>query len=79
MKEKVKIFSLNENQMLKLDVWLEDQNKKAAELQKKGAPYYGAIGGAVTYSFIPTSLGIIATVKHAVTKEEIDLTDYNSW
>ena len=42
-------------------------------------PYYGAIGGAYTYSFSPTSLGCVVKVRNSVTGDEIDLTDYSAW
>lgn len=40
--------------------------------------YYGAIGGALTYSFTPTTLGVVIKVKCACGKE-IDVTDYEGW
>ena len=39
--------------------------------------YGGAIGGATTYSFTPTSLGTVFKVTHF--DETLDLTDYASW
>ena len=42
-------------------------------------PYYGAIDGAYTYSFSPTSLGCVVKVRNTVTGDEIDLTDYSHW
>ena len=42
-------------------------------------PYMGAIGGGTTYSFTPTSLGVIVKVHDALTKEVLDLSDYDSW
>lgn len=44
-----------------------------------GIPYYGASGGALSYSFTPTSLGVIETVRHAGTKQTLNLTDYDLW
>lgn len=44
-----------------------------------GYPYCGTIGGGLTYSFTPTGLGVIMTVKEAITGEELDLTDFDSW
>lgn len=41
-------------------------------------PYYGTCGGAYLYKFLPTSVGLITKVENVVTKEEIDLTDYES-
>jgi hypothetical protein len=42
-------------------------------------PYTGAIGGNVVYSFTPTSLGVILTVKETLSGLELDLTDYDSF
>lgn len=42
-------------------------------------PYYGAIGGGLTYSFTPTGLGVVVKVKEYYTGEELNLTDYDSW
>ena len=42
-------------------------------------PYYGAIDGAYTFSFTPTTLGEVIKVRNELTKEEIDLTDYDLW
>ena len=40
-------------------------------------PYQGAIGGGVSYSFTPTSIGTIVKVQcHG---KELDVTDYNSF
>lgn len=44
-----------------------------------GVPYVGAAGGQFTFSFTHTSLGDVAKVKDAVTGEELDLSDYDSW
>ncbi len=41
--------------------------------------YCGAIGGRYTYTFTPTSLGIIIKVKDAITKTELDLSEYEHW
>jgi hypothetical protein len=38
----------------------------------------GAIGGMFTFSFTPTTIGTIVTVKHS-SGAEIDLTDYDLW
>ena len=42
-------------------------------------PYYGSIGGGLSYTIIPTSIGEIIKVKEHITGEELDLTDYASW
>lgn len=44
-----------------------------------GKAYYGAIGGAVTYRFTPNSIGTVIVVEHGYTKNEIDITDYDSF
>lgn len=38
-----------------------------------------AIGGRFTYSFTPTSLGIVISVRDDCTKDEINLTEYHLW
>ncbi len=40
-------------------------------------PYFGAIGGEVTYRFTPTSIGTAVHVEAC--GHELDLTDYESW
>ena len=64
----------------------QKRNFKANEINpvvlshwEDGQPYGGAIGGGVTYSFTPTSLGVVVKVKEAHTGKELDLTDYDSW
>lgn len=42
-------------------------------------PYGGAIGGSLTYSFTPTSLGTVVQVKHGLSGETLDLSDYENW
>lgn len=44
-----------------------------------GYPYGGATGGIVTYSFTPTSLGVVVKVRHAITGNILDVTDYDNW
>lgn len=59
----------------------EDREKIAtfkAEVEgRRESNARGAIGGATTYSFTPTNLGMIFKVKHF--DEELDLTNYNDW
>jgi len=40
-------------------------------------PYFGAIGGDLTYKFTPTGLGTILVVQSC--GQELNLTDYASW
>lgn len=59
----------------------EDSKKivafKAEVESRRTSNASGAIGGATTYSFTPTSLGTIFKVKHF--DEELDLTNYSDW
>ena len=79
------MFSLDETQQEKLAVWKKEQDAKVIEQQKgtqyehPGEAYYGCSGGAYTYEFTPTSLGLVVVVRNEVTDEEIDLSDYDGW
>lgn len=80
------MFELDEKQTKQLCEWLIGVKQRAYEKQGKvdtfqteGVPYYGAIGGGLTYSFTPTSLGTVVVVKEMITGEEINLTDFDSW
>jgi hypothetical protein len=42
-----------------------------------GIPYQGASGGAVTYQFTPTSIGVVLKVE--AYGQTLNLTDYESW
>jgi hypothetical protein len=88
-------FELSEDQVKKISEWYESIKPKIVEAQNpnfgyayevyanpvidKQEPYYGTIGGGLTYSFTPTSVGMIIIVKESVTGEELNLTDYDSW
>ena len=63
-------FKLTEEQKIKLDEWKSQQVEKDK---------VGTIGDRYTYSFTPTSLGIIVIVKDNVTNSEINLTDFSNW
>ena len=63
-------FKLTEEQKIKLDEWKSQQVEKDK---------VGTIGDRYTYSFTPTSLGLIAFVKDNVTNSEINLTDFSNW
>lgn len=81
-------FSLTPEQDAQIKVWIKEQDAKVMALQAsdpnipddlKRYAHYGTIGGGYTYSFTGTSLGEIVKVRNAVTKEEIDVTDYDNW
>ena len=55
------------------DPWLPPDAKE---------PYMGAIGGGVTYSFTPTSIGMAVNAtfgKGTKNEQSLDLTDYDEW
>lgn len=77
-------FELSPGEMAKLAEWAAEQDAIVLERQKErgeegNRPYYGSIGGELTYSFTPTSLGVITKVEHGVTKNVLDLTEYEYW
>lgn len=77
-------YELSASQVQKLADWEAEQDKiwvkekKLVDSIDPAEPYYGAIGGALTYSFTPTGIGMIVKVTHA-TGNELDLTDYDEW
>lgn len=85
------IFKIYPEQKEKLALWRAEQDKIVLEGQKKslpedeqwlisdGYPYYGAIGGELTYKFTPTSIGMSLVVIHAGTNATLDLTEYDNW
>ena len=86
-------FIIEKNQEEKINLWFEKQQKIAIETQRQLMSekefadltgngmysYDGAIGGALEYKFIQTSLGLITKVSHLLTKNELDVTDYDNW
>lgn len=61
-------FELTEKQVQRISNFHKTHKKK----------YTGAIGGGETYSFTPTSLGLIVEYKCKCGKQ-IDVTDHFSW
>ena len=60
----------------------EKEQKMAEEFEKNHRHkdvYKGAIGGHITYSFTPTSLGDAKMIKCGTCGEEKNITDYNCW
>lgn len=90
-------FSLSKEQMQKLNEWLLIQYREIGEDQLANGspmgqayrtdegvavPYFGAIGGELTFEFSPTGLGDICVAvlcKGTKWEREINLTDYDSW
>lgn len=59
----------------------EQGEKIAAFVQRvnadRGTSYAGASGGATSYEFTPTSLGVVFKVTHF--GQVLDLTNYEDW
>lgn len=70
------IFELDAKDCAKLDAFLKAHDKKCPFANPHRQ---GAIGGRLTYSFTPTSLGVVAKVQCACGQGDIDLSDYESW
>lgn len=64
------VISKQKETMLNVDSFVQD-------CWDDGYPYQGTIGGGLTYSFTPTSIGVIESVTYGEYK--LDLTDYDSW
>lgn len=86
-------FSLNKAEKGVVDEWLASLRPEIMQIQKSGSadpiikgivsdsdePYYGATGGGVSYTFIPTSLGTIIVVKETITGKELNVSDALDW
>lgn len=64
-------FSLDVDQEKQITKWLKNHRKSCNG-------YAGAIGGEVSYKFIPTGLGMI-TVVNCICGEELNITDFSGW
>lgn len=85
------MFKLSESELQKVAGFIKEQDAKVIELQKssdnemiklyaeQNIAYYGASGGAYSYIFTPTSLGLVSTIKNNLTNEELTLTDFGDW
>lgn len=72
----------NGQELSKLNSWKEEQFKKCQEKQNLDSPDLlntGAIGGLYTYSFTPTTIGIVIKITNNITGDILDLSDYDSW
>ena len=64
-------FVILKHEQKKLDEWMKEHECDLVN-------YSGAIGGRLTYSFTPTSVGCITRVTCGC-GDEITLTDFNDW
>jgi len=70
------MFKLTEKQLKKESEW--KASHKCKYRKPNNEIYVGAIGGAITYSFTPTGIGIIIKIKCAC-GSELDLTETDNW
>jgi hypothetical protein len=85
------MFHLTPAESEKACKFIEEQDAKVVEKQKEstvafikgcaeeGIAYYGATGGAYSYIFTPTSIGLVTVIRNNMTKEELTLTDFGDW
>lgn len=76
------VFYMSKEQTEACNKWQEEHDKtkhmNSEGAKHSGVRYSGAIGGAYTWSFTPTSLGTVVTIKCSC-GEKIDVTDYDDW
>lgn len=89
-------FAITTEDQQKINAWIKEQYAVIVKAQigsefekwhstdENGItyPYFGTIGGELTYQFTGTSLGTVTKVffcKGTNYEAELDLTDYNSW
>ena len=70
MSEQGPVFRLSKTEWERYKAWI-------AQVRAKNPEWRTAIGGAETFSFTPTSIGVVVKVDYL--GESIDLTDYESW
>jgi hypothetical protein len=75
-------FILEEEEWETFDAWYQAHRKVCPHLNYKLAQELGlphaAAGGAVTYLFTPTGIGLNVSVRCAC-GDKVDCTDYDSW
>lgn len=67
------MFSLTQEQHQKVGEWWKNHKCRTRDA--------GAIGGAITYCFTPTGLGVVEIVKCSFLdcNEELNLTNFDDW
>jgi hypothetical protein len=78
------MFEITKDQWAKIAEWKKEQDEKVRKSQEgtfieHEDAYYGCLGGGYSYRFTPTSLGTGVVVINNLTKEELNVTDYDSW
>lgn len=84
-------FHLNIVEQAAVNAWTASLRAEIMQIQEKtmrgrgvddmiaSDPYYGATGGGLRYSFIPTSLGDICVVKETITGKELNVAEATNW
>jgi len=72
------MFSLTKEQLQRISDWMDTHDKEKHIQPGEKFRYAGAIGGAYTYEFTPTSLGVVEKVRCAC-GDHIDVSDYDAW
>jgi hypothetical protein len=75
-------FYISKEELKKANAW-QDAHDKEKHMRSdhplhSAVRYTGAIGGAYTWCFTPTSIGVVCKLKCSC-GEELDFTDYDSW
>ena len=63
-------FTLLPEQEAQLEKWIKEGDRLKS---------YSCDGTRLTYTFTPTSFGVVIKVKDVPRNEEIDLSDYENW
>ena len=72
------MFTLTKEQSEKIDNWMSAHDVEKHIPKGKTFRHSGAIGGAYTWCFTPTSIGTVCKVECSC-GEKIDVTDYDLW
>lgn len=72
------LSQLSPEQLTKYHGWKNRLDEAERTMQDSSIPYFGAIGGNITWTLIPTSLGTIVKANYSK-HSQIDLTDYDKW
>ena len=73
----MKVFELTTEQMVQAKEF-EKNHECSVPRDSFGHKMFGAIGGGLTYSFTPTSLGVLESV-HCACGAKCDLTNTDDW
>lgn len=71
-------FSMSKQQREAIHKWIEAHDAEKHTPEGQGERYSGAIGGAYTYCFTPTSLGTVVKVCCSC-GDMLDASDYDEW